>query len=73
MRTGDSYSSHTVPLLFPEPIWREWNMNGVGADALAELHAEYATLAGYEFEWGQLIEEAFDADLAADSPDAADP
>jgi hypothetical protein len=60
MLTGDLCSGHTVPLLIPEPIWREWNMNGVGAAALAELRAEYGAVVEYEFDWGQIIEEVFD-------------
>ena len=28
MHKGDLYSGEAVPLLIPEPIWREWSMNG---------------------------------------------
>ena len=65
MLTGDLCSGHTVPLLIPEPIWREWNMNGVGAAALAELRAEYGAVVGYEFDWGQIIEAGEDGDPSA--------
>jgi hypothetical protein len=34
-----------VPLLIPEPIWREWKMNGVDPEALAEFQAEHGEAA----------------------------
>src|ERR1700680_322396 len=57
MSSGDFASGRTVPLLIPEPVWQEWKMNGVGAESLAELQAEHGAAVGYEFDWGQIIEE----------------
>ena len=73
MRTSDLYSGRTVPLLIPEPIWREWRINGVDATTLAELKAEYGAVVGYEFDWGLVIEQVFDGGLAADAQDPAEP
>jgi len=72
MSTGDFESGQTVPLLIPEPTWREWRMNGVDADTLAELPAEQGEAAGYEFDWGQIIEERFDADYTCDCENLED-
>ena len=37
MSTSDFESGRTIPLPIPEPVWREWKINGVDADHLAEL------------------------------------
>jgi hypothetical protein len=72
MSTSDFESGRAVPLLIPEPIWREWTINGVDADELAELQAEHGDAVGYEFDWGQIIEEVFDENTAADSDNLED-
>ena len=72
MSTSDFESGRAVPLLIPEPIWREWTINGVDADELAELQAEHGEAVGYEFDWGQIIEEVFDENTAADSDNLED-
>jgi hypothetical protein len=69
MSSGDFESGRTVPLLIPEPVWQEWKMNGVGADSLAELQAEHGAAVGYEFDWGQIIEEGSDDHPDTDSED----
>jgi hypothetical protein len=69
MRTNDFEAGRTIPLLIPEPIWREWKINGVGADGLKELQAEHGSAVGYEFDWGQIIEEGEDGDPAAEPND----
>ena len=66
MQTNHFESGSTVRLLIPEPVWREWKVNGVDADSLAEVQAEHGDAVGYEFEWGQIIEEIF-----ADDPPGA--
>ena len=48
-------------------------MNGVGAESLAELQSEHGAAVGYQFDWGQIIEEVFDGILAADSDNLEDP
>ena len=48
MPNGNCQSGQTVPLLIPEPVWREWKMNGVDADSSAEVQAEHGTAVGYE-------------------------
>ena len=73
MSSGDFESGRTVPLLIPEPVWQEWKMNGVAADSLAELQAEHGAAVGYQFDWGQIIEEVFDGIPAADSDNLEDP
>ena len=60
MQTNHFESGSTVRLLIPEPVWREWKINGVDADSLVEVQAEHGDALGYEFEWGQIIEEIFD-------------
>ena len=72
MSTSDFESGQAVPLLIPEPIWREWTINGVDADELAELQAEHGEAVGYEFDWGQIIEEVFDENTAADTDNLED-
>jgi len=72
MSSGDFESGRTVPLLIPEPVWQEWKMNGVGADSLAELQAEHGAAMGFEFDWGQIIEEVFDGHPDTDSEDQQD-
>jgi hypothetical protein len=44
-------------------------MNGVDADCVAELRAEHGAAVGYEFDWGQIIEEVVDAKPAGDPDD----
>jgi hypothetical protein len=66
MLTGDFPSGRPVPLLIPEPLWREWNINGVDPGALAELRTEYSAVVGYEFEWGQIIEDLCDTRAVTD-------
>jgi hypothetical protein len=73
MPTSDFESGRIIPLQIPEPVWREWKINGVDADHLAELQAEYGEAMGYEFDWGQIIEEVFDGIPAADSDNLEDP
>ena len=66
MQTNHFESGSTVRLLIPEPVWREWKINGGDADSLAEVQVEHGAAMGYEFEWGQIIEEIF-----ADDPPGA--
>ena len=64
MQTNHFESGSTVRLLIPEPVRREWKITGVDADSLAEVQAEHGAAAGYEFEWGQIIEEVIEGDPA---------
>ena len=73
MPTSDFESGRTIPLQIPEPVSREWRINGVDADHLAELHAEYGEAMGYEFDWGQIIEKVCDGIPTADSDNLEDP
>lgn len=72
MQTRNFESGSTVHLLTPEPVWREWKINGVAADSLAELQAEHGDAVGYDFDWGQIIEEIFDDDPAGAPCDTQD-
>lgn len=72
MPTSNFESGSTVRLLIPEPVWREWKINGVDADSFAEAQAEHGAAAGYEFEWGQIIEEVIDGDPATAPCDTED-
>jgi hypothetical protein len=72
MSSGDFESGRTVPVLIPEPVWQEWKMNGVGPDSLAELQSEHGAAVGYEFDWGQIIEEVSDGYPETDSEDQQD-
>jgi hypothetical protein len=65
MPTDDLKAGRTAPLLIPEPIRREWKINGVNADSLEELQ-EHGSAVGYEFDWGQIIEEVEEGDTAAE-------
>ena len=73
MPTSDFESGRTIHLQIPEPVGREWKINGVDADHLAELQAEYGEATGYEFDWGQIIEEVFDSIPNADPDNLEDP
>ena len=53
---GDFLAGRPVPLLIPSSVRREWLINGVDDESLAELEAEFGHCHGYEFEWGQIIE-----------------
>ena len=72
MQTGNFQSGQTIPLLIPEPVWREWKRNGITADSLAEAKAKHGIAVGYEFAWGQIIEEVNDDDLAVAPEDLND-
>lgn len=72
MQTNHFESGSTVRLLIPEPVWREWKINGVDADSLAEVQAEHGDALGYEFEWGQIIEEMIEGDPATAPCDPED-
>ena len=53
---GDFLAGRPVPLLIPSSVRREWLINRVDDESLAELEAEFGHCHGYEFEWGQIIE-----------------
>jgi hypothetical protein len=72
MQTSNFESGSTVRLLIPEAVWREWKINGVDADSLAEVQAEHGAAVGYEFEWGQIIEEVIDGYPATAPCDSED-
>ncbi len=72
MPTSDFESGRTIPLPIPAPVRREWKINGVDGDHLAELQAEHGEAVGYEFDWGQIIEEVFDGIPSADSNNPED-
>lgn len=73
MPTSDFESGRTIPIQIPEPLSREWKINGVDADHLAELQAGYGEAMGYEFDWGKIIEEVFDGIPTANSDNLEDP
>jgi hypothetical protein len=73
MSAGDFESGRAVPLLIPEMMWRRWSTHGVDRDELIELQETYSGAVGYEFEWGQIIEELYDPDPEIDSADWNDP
>ena len=52
MSANDFEAGRTIPLLIPEPIWREWKINGVGADSLKELQAEHGKCGGLRIRLG---------------------
>ena len=39
MPTSDFESGRSILLEIPEPVWREWQINGLDADHLAEWQA----------------------------------
>jgi len=63
-RKGELASGARVPLLIPPCVIREWNLNGVTGAERTAAEAEDGTNLGYEFEWGQIIE-----DRREDRPD----
>lgn len=60
MSKGDFSAGRPVPLSIPACVRREWQMNG--DEGRAEAEAEFSHSLGYEFEWGQIIEELLDQD-----------
>lgn len=60
MSKGDFSTGRPVPLLVPACVRREWQMNG--GKNRAEVEAAFSHSLGYEFEWGQIIEELLDQD-----------
>lgn len=62
MLKGDFRSGRPVPLSIPSSVRREWQVNGGDDESLAEAAAEFSQSRGYEFEWGQIIEELLDQD-----------
>jgi len=57
---GDFLAGQSVPLFIPSSVRREWQTNGGDDESHAEIETEFAQIRGYEFEWGQIIEELFD-------------
>ena len=66
---GDLASGSRVPLLIPACVIREWNTNGVDGIYRAMLEKEHGSALGYEFEWGQIVEERFPDWPEDDLPD----
>jgi len=62
MSKGDFLAGRSVPLLIPSSVRREWQMNGGDDGFLAEVEEEFGECRGYEFEWGQIIEELLEQD-----------
>lgn len=60
MSKGDFAAGRPVPLMIPTCVRREWQING--GEGRAEVEAEFSHSMGYEFEWGQIIEELLDHD-----------
>jgi hypothetical protein len=61
--TGDFLAGQSVPLFIPSSVRREWGLNGRGHEA------EFSQILGYEFDWGQIIEEFPGIGDAADDRD----
>lgn len=68
---GDFLAGRPVPLLIPSSVRREWLINGVDDESLAELEAEFGDCHGYEFEWGQIIETIAGPDEERQTPISA--
>lgn len=68
---GDFLAGRPVPLLIPSSVRREWRINGVDDESLAELEAEFGHCHGYEFEWGQIIETLAGPDENRQTPGSA--
>ncbi len=67
MSQGDFSAGKPAPLSIPTSVRREWQMNG--DEGRAEAEAEFSHSLGYEFEWGQIIEELLDHDHPEKSDD----
>lgn len=66
----DFSAGRSAPLAIASPVRGEWIMNrGASAASLAELEAEVAGCRGYEFEWGQIIENLTEPKEAAEAGD----
>ena len=61
MSKGDFAAGRPMPLMIPACVSREWQMNG--GEGRTEVEAEFSHSLGYEFEWGQIIEELSDQDF----------
>ena len=68
---GDFLAGRPVPLLIPSSVRREWLINRVDDESLAELEAEFGHCHGYEFEWGQIIETVAGPDEERQTPGSA--
>ena len=68
---GELLAGRPVPLFIPSSVRREWLINGVDDESLAELEAEFAHCHGYEFEWGQIIETVAGPDEERQTPISA--
>jgi hypothetical protein len=68
---GDFLSGQSVPLFIPSSARREWQINGDDNESRAEVETEFAQIRGYEFEWGQIIEELFDPAESGNDADSA--
>ncbi len=62
MSKGDFSAGRPAPLMIPTSMLREWQKNGIDEESRAEVEAEFSHSLGYEFEWGQIIEELLDHD-----------
>jgi hypothetical protein len=67
---GDFLAGQSVPLFIPSSVRREWQVNGVGDESRVELETEFAQIRGYEFEWGQIVEDLFDPAESGNDPDS---
>jgi hypothetical protein len=56
---GNFLTGQSVPLPIPSSVRREWQINGNDAEFLAEVEVELAQMRGYQFRWGQIVEELF--------------
>ena len=62
---GEFSTGKPVPLLIPACVRREWQMNG--SKDRAEIEAEFSHSFGYEFEWGQIIEDLMEQEDCDDA------
>lgn len=53
-------SGQAIPIAIPTCARREWQNNGVKGKELRECEREHEGEVGYEFDWGQLIEDVAD-------------
>jgi len=63
----DFIAGKTVSLSIPLSVRRERAMNFDPSPTIAEIEAEYADCRGYEFEWGQIVEDLTDPGECAEA------
>jgi len=67
---GNFLAGQYVALPIPSSVRREWELNGNDDEFFAEAEMEFAQMRGYQFEWGQIVEDLREPADSGNDPDA---